>query len=85
MFLHHMRQLECQLGILECWKRKKSPNIPHLLRSLRQTEYPKSIKVHNHSKLWAVFGVFAVKYTYFKPQNILIDMRAQLPEFRQTN
>ena len=37
-----MGQLECQLGILECWKGKKSPDIPHLLWSLRQTEYPKS-------------------------------------------
>ena len=38
----HVGQLECQLGILECWKGKKSPDIPHLMRSLRQTEYPKS-------------------------------------------
>ena len=36
------RTIECQLGILECWKGKKSPDIPHLLWSLRQTEYPKS-------------------------------------------
>ena len=30
-------------------------------------------KTHENSKLWVVFGVFAVKYTYFKPQNILIE------------
>ena len=30
-------------------------------------------KTHKNSKLWVVFGVFAVKYTYFKPQNILIE------------
>ena len=38
----HMDQLECQLGILECWKGKRSPEIPHLLWSLCQTEYPKN-------------------------------------------
>ena len=32
-------------------------------------------KTHKNSKLWVVFGVFAVKYTYFKPQNILIEAK----------
>ena len=32
-------------------------------------------KAQINSKLWAVFGVFTVKYTYFKPQNILIEAK----------
>merc|ERR1711884_761041 len=32
-------------------------------------------KAQINSKLWAFFGVFAVKYTYFKPQNILIEAK----------
>ena len=33
------------------------------------------LKAQINSKLWAVFGVFTVKYTYFKPQNILIEAK----------
>ena len=32
-------------------------------------------KAHNNSKPWADFGVFAVKYTYFMLQNILIEAK----------
>ena len=64
-----MRQLECQLGILECWKRKKSPDIPHLLRSLRQTEYPKcTLSFETLGVFWRFHGQIylfqASKYTY---------------------
>ena len=53
-------------------EREKTPDIPHFLWSLRQAEYPQA---QINSKLYAVFGVFAVKYTYFKPQNILIEAK----------
>ena len=67
-----MGQLESQLGILECWKGKKSPDIPHFCGPSTRLTIPKA---QINSKLYAVFGVFAVKYTYFKPQNILIEAK----------
>ena len=67
-----MGQLECQLGILECWK-GKNLLISHICCGpSARLNIPKA---QINSKLYAVFGVFAVKYTYFKPQNILIEAK----------
>ena len=41
-FINISFYLRGSYGILECWKGKRSPEIPHLLWSPRQTEYPKN-------------------------------------------
>ena len=64
--------IRMSIGDIRMLEREKTPDIPHFLWSLCQAEYPQA---QINSKLYAVFGVFMVKYTYFKPKNILIEAK----------
>ena len=61
------------IGDIRILERKKNLPISHICCGpSARLNIPKT---HNNCKLWKVVGVFTVEYTYFMPQNILIEAK----------